>query len=114
MTPERSCTVTDDYGISRRIEEFYWGGKRFAYIDNRLSHLSYDEAVMRFSSHNNRLEVNRMPFAWIDSESVPGYYANAKNQLYLLQVMKRKWIKRLAIAGFLIMAGIALKAAGVL
>lgn len=40
MSPSRKCTAG-----GRKIEEFYWNGKYIVYVDNRLSEMTYPEAV---------------------------------------------------------------------
>jgi hypothetical protein len=41
MTPERRRTIGD-----QKIEEFYWAGSFPVYVNNRLSDLTYEAAVM--------------------------------------------------------------------
>jgi hypothetical protein len=42
MKPERIKIL--EFGT--KIEEYYWGGDLVVYIDNRLSNLTFDEAVV--------------------------------------------------------------------
>lgn len=42
MAPERKRIIDD-----HKVEEFYWASKLVVYIDNRLTHESFDDACNR-------------------------------------------------------------------
>ena len=45
MSPSRETTAG-----GRKIEEFYWNGRWIVYIDNKLSDLTYPDAVETYQT----------------------------------------------------------------